>query len=147
MRISISEEPVRLRRRNINVRSRAPLQRQENLAGRCGGPFECTGPTVCPQTLPRYPDAGQSTVMPTITFDVPEGTRSALRLSPTEFVTAMRVAAALLWSSHAERSPAKAAEIAGTSRATFIDEVSRRRIPVVQVTAEELQHESHPRRR
>ena len=80
--------------------------------------------------------------MPTITFDVPEGALSALRLSPTEFVKEMRVAAALLWYSHGEQS--KAAEIAGTSRAEFIDELAHRRIPVVQVTAEELQHESHP---
>lgn len=34
--------------------------------------------------------------MPTITFDVPEGALSALRLSPTEFVKEMRVAAAPL---------------------------------------------------
>lgn len=31
--------------------------------------------------------------------------------------------------------------IAGTSRAEFIDELARRRIPVVQVTAEELSEE------
>ena len=33
--------------------------------------------------------------MPTVTFDVPEGALSALRLSPTEFVKEMRIAAAL----------------------------------------------------
>src|SRR3984893_14592703 len=77
--------------------------------------------------------------MPTITFDVPDGALSALRLSPTEFVKEMRVAAALLWYSHGELSQSKAAEIAGTSRAEFIDELAHRRIPVVQVTAEELQ--------
>ncbi len=60
--------------------------------------------------------------MPTITFDVPEGALSALRLSPTEFVREMRVAAALLWYSRGELSQSKAAEIAGTSRAEFIDE-------------------------
>lgn len=65
--------------------------------------------------------------MPTVTFDVPEGALSALR-----------------WYSHGELSQSKAAEIAGTRRAAFIDELSHRRIPVVQVTAEELQHESHP---
>ena len=35
--------------------------------------------------------------MPTVTFDIPNGALSALRLSPTEFVREMRVAAALLW--------------------------------------------------
>ena len=77
--------------------------------------------------------------MPTISFDVPEGAFSALRLSPTEFVKEMRVAAALLWYSHGEISQSKAAEIVGTSRAEFIDAPAERRIPVVQVTAEELQ--------
>ena len=72
--------------------------------------------------------------MPTITFDLPEGALSALRLSPTEFVKEMRVAAALLWYSQGELSQSKAAEIAGTSRAEFIDELAHRRIPVVQRT-------------
>ena len=80
--------------------------------------------------------------MPTVTFDVPEGALSALRLSPTEFVKEMRVAAALLWYSQGELSQSKAAEIAGTSRAEFIDELAHRRIPVVQVTTEELQNEA-----
>ena len=84
--------------------------------------------------------------MPTVTFDLSEGALAALRLSPTEFVKEMRVAAALLWYSHREVSQSKAAEVAGTSRAEFIDELSHRRIPVVQVTAEELQHESRQAR-
>ena len=84
-----------------------------------------------------------SKTMPTITFDVPEGALSALRLSPIKFVKEMRVAAALLWYSHGELSQSKAAEIASTSRAEFIDELAHRRIPVVQVTAEELRDEIH----
>jgi hypothetical protein len=51
--------------------------------------------------------------MPTISFDVPEGALSALRLSPTEFVKEMRVAAALLWYSRGELSQSKAAEEPG----------------------------------
>lgn len=81
--------------------------------------------------------------MPTVTFDVPEGALSALRLSPSEFVKEMRLAAALLWYSQAEISQSKAAEVAGTSRAEFIDELAHRRIPVVQVTLEELNEEVH----
>jgi predicted HTH domain antitoxin len=54
-----------------------------------------------------------------------DGALSALRLSPTEFVKEMRVAAALLWYSQGELSQSKAAEIAGTSRAEFIDENGR----------------------
>ena len=79
--------------------------------------------------------------MATVTFDVPEGALSALRLSPTEFVREMRVAAALLWYSRGEISQSKGAEIAGTSRAEFIDELAHRRLSVVQVTAEEVQDE------
>jgi len=67
--------------------------------------------------------------MLTIPFDLPDGALSALRLSPTEFVREMRMAAALLWYSHGEISQSKAAEIAGTSRAEFIDELAHRRIP------------------
>lgn len=81
--------------------------------------------------------------MPTITIDVPEGALSALRLSPAEFVKEMRIAAALLWYSRGEVSQSKAAEIAGTSRAEFIDELAHRRIPAVQVTLEELTDEIH----
>ena len=80
--------------------------------------------------------------MPTVTFELPEGALSALRLSPTEFVKEMRVAAALLWYSQGEISQSKAAEIAGTSRAEFIDALAHRRISVAQVTPEELQGES-----
>jgi predicted HTH domain antitoxin len=36
----------------------------------------------------------------------------------------------LLWYSHGELSQSKAAEIAGTSRAEFMDELAHRRIPV-----------------
>ena len=78
-----------------------------------------------------------------VTFDVPDGALSALRLSPTEFVKEMRVAAALLWYSQGEISQSKGAEIAGTSRAEFIDELAHRRNAVVQATPEELQDEIH----
>ena len=81
--------------------------------------------------------------MATVTFDVPEGALSALRLSPAEFVKEMRVAAALLWYSRGEISQSKGAEIAGTSRAEFIDELAHWRIPVAQVTPEELKDEIH----
>ena len=79
--------------------------------------------------------------MATVTFDLPEGALSALRLSPPEFVKEMRVVAALLWYSQGEISQSKAAEIAGSSRAEFIDELAHRRISVVQVTLQELSEE------
>ena len=79
--------------------------------------------------------------MASVTFDVPEGALSALRLSPAEFVKEMRVAAALLWYSQGEISQSKGAEIAGTSRAEFIDELAHRRIPVAPVSPDELKDE------
>ena len=82
-------------------------------------------------------------MMARITFDVPETALSALRLSPNEFAKEIRVAAALLWYSRGEISQSVGAAIAGISRAEFIEELSHRRVPVVQVTAEELQDEIH----
>ena len=79
--------------------------------------------------------------MAKVTIDLPEGAFSALRRSPQEFVKEMRIAASLLWYSQGEISQSKAAEIAGTSRARFIDELAHRRIPVVQVTIDELREE------
>jgi len=79
--------------------------------------------------------------MATVTFDLPESAFSALRLSPVEFVKEMRLAAALLWYSQGQISQSKGAEISGTSRAEFIDELARRHIPVVQVTSDELNEE------
>ena len=84
-------------------------------------------------------------MMARITFNVPESALSALRLSSNEFAKEIRVAAALLWYSRGEISQSVGAAIAGVSRAEFIDELARRRIPVVQVTAEELQDEIHLR--
>ena len=79
--------------------------------------------------------------MHTVTIDVSDGALSALRYSPVEFVKEVRIAAALLWYSRGEISQSVAAEIAGTSRAEFINELSRRRISVVQLTPDELREE------
>jgi predicted HTH domain antitoxin len=104
---------------------------------------------IPPHAALEYDASGLASVranevsMATVTFDVPEGALSALRLSPTEFVKKMRLAAALLWYSQGDISQSKAADIAGTSRAEFIDELAHRRIPVVQVTPQELRDEIH----
>ena len=50
---------------------------------------------------------GVRLVMASVTFDVPEGALSALRLSPPEFVKEMRMAAALLPYSQGEISQSK----------------------------------------
>jgi predicted HTH domain antitoxin len=48
------------------------------------------------------------------------------------------LAAAIHWYSQGQISQGKAAEIAGVSRAEFLEELFQRKIPAVQVTLEEL---------
>ena len=76
--------------------------------------------------------------MATITYDMPPGTFSALRLSPKEFAREMRVAACVQWYAQGAISQGKAAEIAGLSRAEFLEELFRRKVPACQVTYQEL---------
>jgi predicted HTH domain antitoxin len=63
---------------------------------------------------------------------------SALRCSPEEVIREMRLAAAMEWYAQERISQGKGAEIAGLSRAEFIDELARRKIPVGQLRPEEL---------
>lgn len=76
--------------------------------------------------------------MTTITYDLPTSAFSALRLSPSEFAREMRIAACVQWYSQGLVSQEKAAEIAGLSRAEFLEELFRRRVPASQATLEEL---------
>ena len=80
-------------------------------------------------------------LMTTITFDVDPSAFSALRLSPAEFAREMRVAAAVQWYAQGTVSQGKGAELAGLTRADFLDELHRRQVPACQVTAEELADE------
>jgi predicted HTH domain antitoxin len=79
--------------------------------------------------------------MAQVVFDFPPSLFSALRKSPSEFADEMRMAAAIQWYSQRVVSQGKAAEIAGVSRAEFLEELHRRRVPAVQVTIEELREE------
>ena len=81
--------------------------------------------------------------MTTMTIDLPETVFSALRKSPTEFIKEMRIEAATQWYSQQRISQEKGAEIAGISRAEFIDELALRSISVDQVTFDELMEEIH----
>ena len=77
-----------------------------------------------------------------VEVEVPEAAFSALRRSPKEFAREMRIAAAILWYHQGLVSQGKAAEIAGLSRADFLDApLFRANIPAGQVTAEELKEE------
>ena len=79
--------------------------------------------------------------MAQVVFDFPPSVFSALRKAPAEFASEMRLAAAIHWFSQGTISQGKAAEIAGTSRAEFLEELFRRKIPAIQITAEDLAEE------
>lgn len=76
--------------------------------------------------------------MVTISYDLSPETFAALRLSPKEFAREMRIAACVRWYAQGVVSQGMAAEIAELSRAEFLEELFRRRVPASQVTYEEL---------
>jgi predicted HTH domain antitoxin len=80
--------------------------------------------------------------MISMTIELPETVFSALRKAPAEFLKEMRIEAAAQWYAHQRISQDKGAEIAGISRAEFIDELASRKIPVDQSCFEELVEES-----
>ena len=79
--------------------------------------------------------------MATVTVEVPDDAFSALRRSPKEFASEMRLAAAIQWYHQGLISQGKAAEIAGLNRADFLEALFRAKIPACQVTLEELKEE------
>ena len=79
----------------------------------------------------------------TISFEFDASAFGALRLAPSEFAREMRIAAAVQWYAQGVVSQGKAAELAGLTRADFLDELYRRKVPACQVTPDELAHEIH----
>ena len=79
--------------------------------------------------------------MAQVVFDFPPSVFSAVRKAPAEFADEMRLAASIHWYSQGTISQGKAAEIAGVSRAEFLEELFHRKIPASQVTLEELRQE------
>ena len=79
--------------------------------------------------------------MTTVTVEVPESAFSALRRSPEEFAREMRIAAAIQWYHQELISQGRAAEIAGLSRADFLDALFRAKVPACQITIDELKEE------
>lgn len=86
-------------------------------------------------------DLEHQNAMATISYDLPPSTFSALRLSPKELAREMRVAACIQWYAQGLVYQEQAAEIAGLSRADFLEELFRRQVPACQVTLEELLEE------
>lgn len=79
--------------------------------------------------------------MQTVSINLPETAFAALRKAPDEFVREMRIAAAVKWYELGELSQGKAAEVAGLTRAEFIQALARFKVSPLQYTAEELAEE------
>jgi len=79
--------------------------------------------------------------MTTITIELPESVFSALHVDAQGFAREMRIAAAVKWYELGKVSQAKGAEIAGLSRADFINALSTSRVSPFQYTADELKEE------
>jgi predicted HTH domain antitoxin len=76
-----------------------------------------------------------------VSVELPTGVLSALRQEPEQFVREMRLAAAVKWYELELISQAKAAEVAGVSRAEFLAALPRFGVSPFQVTVEELRSE------
>ncbi len=81
--------------------------------------------------------------MMTIAIPMPESAFSALHLAPEGFAREMRVAAAIQWYAQGRISQDKAADIAGLSRAAFIEALSAARVSPFQIDACGLAAELH----
>jgi len=79
--------------------------------------------------------------MTQLTVEMPESAFAALHQAPKEFAQEMRVAAAVKWYELGRFSQGRAAEIAGLTRAGFIDALSRYKVTPFQYTAEEVSDE------
>ncbi len=78
-----------------------------------------------------------------LTFDLPATAFSSLRQPPSEFIEELRLAAAVKWYELGKISQAKGAEIAGLSRAEFIEALHRYKVPAVQCGAGDLEQEAN----
>ena len=77
-----------------------------------------------------------------VTIELPRDAFSALRQDPENFVREMRVAAAVQWYESRRISLAKAAEIAGLSRAEFLRALGQAGVSPFQYSAEEIIQEA-----
>lgn len=76
-----------------------------------------------------------------VTFDIPEELLSITRTSPEEFVDEMRLAAAVKWYEMGKISQSKAAQLAGITRAEFLDFLALFKVSPFQTTSDELKEE------
>jgi len=77
-----------------------------------------------------------------MTFDVPELALAAMRKSPEEFAKELRLAAAVKWYELRQLSQERASDIAGLSRAEFIEALGRFGVSPFQSDSEEIVEEA-----
>jgi len=80
--------------------------------------------------------------MRNIAYDIPEGVLASLRCDAEGFTRELRLAAAVKWYENGIISQGRAAEIAGVSRAEFIEALGRFRVTPFQTSEEELIRET-----
>lgn len=73
-----------------------------------------------------------------ITLEFEEKAFASLRRGPEEFARELRLAACVKWYELGQISQAKAAELAGLSRAEFLDVLRGMVTPAVQASVDEL---------
>lgn len=76
-----------------------------------------------------------------IAFDLHEGALASVRQDPATFTRELRLAAAVKWYELRQVSQGRAAEIAGVSRAEFIEGLGRYGVSPFQETLDELVRE------
>lgn len=79
--------------------------------------------------------------MRTITIEVPDNLPLAVAASDEDLSRAFRLAVAIFWYDRGLISQGKGAEIAGLTRAEFIDELGRANVSAIQTSVEELRAE------
>jgi len=79
--------------------------------------------------------------MTQLTLEMPEEALATLHQAPREFTQELRIAAAVKWYELGKVSQGRGAEIAGLTRAKFIDALSRYQVSPFQYTAEEIAEE------
>jgi predicted HTH domain antitoxin len=76
--------------------------------------------------------------MKTITVEIPEGLTLPDSPSDEDLARELKLAAALKWYREGRISQGQGAEIAGLSRAEFLDALFRAKVPACQETVEDL---------
>lgn len=79
--------------------------------------------------------------MKTILIEIPDDLAHAAGASDEDVARDARLALAILWHDRGMISQGKGAEIAGLTRAEFIDELGRANVSAIQTSVEELRAE------